>query len=177
MKLLVDRCVLAAARPHACLTVALLARASRHMRQHGKWQHAPSLRCPGPDANVQRPACPTWPCSTRSLPRSQCNAMTTTRRFAYFEHDLSAMATASHSSSFARRRSSTSRFLSSIVRVRRSSASCLATGARGPAKPAPPQDAPAARRAGAGITHKLLELLQTGRRLSAARSALDCGAA
>ena len=117
------------------------------------------------------------PCSPRSLPRSQCNAMTSTRRFAYFELDLSAVATASHSSSFARRRSSTSRFLSSIVRVRRSSASCLATGARGPAKPAPPQDAPAARRAGAGITHKLLELLQTGRRLSAARSALDCGAA
>ena len=48
-------------------------------------------------------------CSPRSLPRSQCNAMTTTRRFAYFEHGLSAVATASHSTSFARRRSSTSR--------------------------------------------------------------------
>ena len=69
-RLRVDGCALAAACARASVTAALLASASRHMRQHGKWQHAPSLRCPGPDASLQRRASPCLAHRARSLVRS-----------------------------------------------------------------------------------------------------------
>ena len=105
-------------------------------------------------------ACLTLPCSPRSLPRSQCNAMTTTRRFAYFEHGLSAVATASHSTSFASHvgaRAPRDRVVDRARPTSRSATSCHATGARG-----------TTRRAAAVISYKRSSssrLADAGRRM------------